>query len=243
MIGFLTATIKSAFATGHISGATTEIGGLVGNSGGLVENSFSNGSVTGNNGVGTLLGAVSGTVKNSFSYGAAVGTFQSGGVFGQNVIGSNVQGSYYDKDISTQVGGTSNGLSTVELKGAGTQFDAWDREVWNITSGFYPRLNLEFNRSNFVLSSVPQTIDVSASGFTTEHIDYTVSSKGSILRQFQFSLNGNPLISKFIEVNRTYSLPFSSFKLFTPGDANLSFVVLDEFGSKTSKTIQIRFYF
>ena len=142
--------IRQSYATGSVSGKRY-VGGLVGlvnnNPGSIIENSYSSGSVSAFGMGGGLVGDLRDKIKNSYSSGSVVsldswepdrigvlaGDYSSGGTV-INSFGRSQSG----------VSDTRGQKTDAELKDPST-FSSWDKNIWKIESGKYPKLKVFLN--------------------------------------------------------------------------------------------------
>ena len=140
--------IRQSYATGSVSGKRY-VGGLVGfvknNPESIIENSYSSGSVSALGTAGGLVGYLRGKIKNSYSSGSVVSK--------QSIVDRlrELVGSYAKSGrIINSFGKSQPGLSTwlgktdTKLKDPST-FSSWDKNVWKIESGKYPKLKVFLN--------------------------------------------------------------------------------------------------
>ena len=147
--------IQSSYSAMNVTGYTL-VGGLVGYqevSGAKINNSYAAGKVVGTRAdyYGTVIGGVigqadGGGVYNSYSVGNVSGKMGSsnrvGGFIGNNNGGVVGNTNYWDNITSGQStsGGAAIGKITTDMKNPVT-FSSWNINVWNLTNGFYPKLN------------------------------------------------------------------------------------------------------
>ena len=140
--------IRQSYATGSVSG-NSSVGGLVGlvisNPESIIENSYSSGSVSAFGMGGGLVGDLYGKIKNSYSSGSVVSKQSrvdrlgvlAGGDGGGTIINS------FGKSQSG-VSDTRGQKTDAELKDPST-FLSWDKNIWKIESGKYPKLKVFLN--------------------------------------------------------------------------------------------------
>ncbi|MCL2206720.1 MAG: T9SS type A sorting domain-containing protein [Fibromonadales bacterium] len=135
--------IDNSYSAAEVIGTGNFIGGLAG-VGGRISNSYSIGDVTGTDYVGGLAG--NGIIKNSYSIGLVKGRNRVGGLVGE---GSNISGSYYNKETSGQNDvGKGEGKTTAEMKLQSTFIDWRFYFIWGINNeinGGYPYLKNEIS--------------------------------------------------------------------------------------------------
>lgn len=141
--------IRQSYATGSVSGKYY-VGGLVAlvndNPESIIENSYSSGSVSAFGIGGGLVGDLRDKIKNSYSSGSVVskqsrvdrlgvlaGDYSSGGTI-SNSFGKSQSG------VSDRRGQKTD----AELKDPST-FSSWDKNIWKIESGKYPKLKVFSN--------------------------------------------------------------------------------------------------
>ena len=141
--------IRQSYATGSVSGRKY-VGGLVGlvnnNPESIIENCYSSGSVSASWIGGGLVGDLRDKIKNSYSSGSVVskqsrvdrlgvlaGDYSSGGTV-INSFGKSQSG----------VSNTRGQKTDAELKDPST-FSSWDKNIWKIESGKYPKLKVFLN--------------------------------------------------------------------------------------------------
>jgi len=84
LVGYNRGTITSAYATGSVTGKKS-VGGLVGvNNSATIENAHASVSVTGTDSVGGLVGVNYGTIENAYASGSVTGQSLVGGLAGRN---------------------------------------------------------------------------------------------------------------------------------------------------------------
>lgn len=155
MAGGLVATmssgvIRQSYATGSVSGKGY-VGGLVGlvdkkEPESIIENSYSSGSVSALRVGGGLVGALRDKIKNSYSSGLVVSKQSRADTLGV-LAGHYVYGSTIINSFGKRQSGVSNtrGQKTdAELKDPST-FSSWDKNIWKIESGKYPKLKVFLN--------------------------------------------------------------------------------------------------
>lgn len=135
-------------ATGSVSGKYV-VGGLVGlvnNPESIIENSYSSGSVSALGMAGGLVGNLSGKIKNSYSSGSVVSKQSRVNRLGVLAGEYGSEGTII-KSFGKSQSGVSNtrGQKTdAELKDPST-FSSWDKNIWKIESGKYPKLKVFLN--------------------------------------------------------------------------------------------------
>ena len=140
--------IRQSYATGSVSGKYV-IGGLVGlvnNPESIIENSYSSGSVSALGMGGGLVGNLSGKIKNSYSSGSVVSKQSRVNRLGVLAGEYGSEGTII-KSFGKSQSGVSNtrGQKTdAELKDPST-FSSWDKNIWKIESGKYPKLKVFLN--------------------------------------------------------------------------------------------------
>ena len=150
LVGLMSSgVIRQSYATGSVSGKSY-VGGLVGlvndNPESIIENCYSSGSVSASWIGGGLVGDLRDKVKNSYSSGSVVskqsrvdrlgvlaGDYSSGGTI-SNSFGKSQSG----------VSNTRGQKTEAELKDPST-FSSWDKNIWKIESGKYPKLKVFLN--------------------------------------------------------------------------------------------------
>ena len=140
--------IRQSYATGSVSG-NYYVGGLVGlvnNPGSIIENCYSSGSVSAFGMGGGLVGDLRDKIKNSYSSGSVVSLDSwepdrigvlAGGNGGGTIINS------FGRSQSG-VSDTRGQKTDAELKDPST-FSSWDKNIWKIESGKYPKLKVFLN--------------------------------------------------------------------------------------------------
>lgn len=140
--------IRQSYATGSVSGKYY-VGGLVGlvndNPGSIIENSFSSGSVSAFGMGGGLVGDLRDKIKNSYSSGSVVSKQSRPDRLGV-LAGGNGGGKIINSFGRSQSGVSDRrGQKTdAELKDPST-FSSWDKNIWKIESGKYPKLKVFSN--------------------------------------------------------------------------------------------------
>ncbi|CAH3024426.1 unnamed protein product [Porites evermanni] len=140
--------IRQSYATGSVSGKYV-VGGLVGlvnNPESIIENSYSSGSVSALGMAGGLVGNLSGKIKNSYSSGSVVSKQSRVNRLGVLAGEYGSEGTII-KSFGKSQSGVSNtrGQKTdAELKDPST-FSSWDKNIWKIESGKYPKLKVFLN--------------------------------------------------------------------------------------------------
>ena len=137
--------IRQSYATGSVSGKKY-VGGLVGlvNTESIIENCYSSGSVSAFGIGGGLVGDLRDKIKNSYSSGSVVsldswepdriGVLAGEGGTIINSFGRSQSG----------VSDTRGQKTDAELKDPST-FSSWDKNIWKIESGKYPKLKVFLN--------------------------------------------------------------------------------------------------
>ena len=142
--------IRQSYATGSVSG-NYYVGGLVGlvnnNPDSIIENSYSSGSVSAFGIGGGLVGDLRDKIKNSYSSGSVVsldswGPDRIGVLAGEYSTGSTVINSFGKSQSG--VSNTRGQKTDAELKDPST-FSSWDKNIWKIESGKYPKLKVFLN--------------------------------------------------------------------------------------------------
>ena len=139
--------IRQSYATGSVSG-NYYVGGLVGlvNTESIIENCYSSGSVSAFGIGGGLVGDLRDKIKNSYSSGSVVSLDSwepdrigvlAGGNGGGTIINS------FGRSQSG-VSDTRGQKTDAELKDPST-FSSWDKNIWKIESGKYPKLKVFLN--------------------------------------------------------------------------------------------------
>ena len=140
--------IRQSYATGSVSGKYY-VGGLVGlvndNPGSIIENSFSSGSVSAFGMGGGLVGDLRDKIKNSYSSGSVVSKQSRPDGLGV-LAGGNVGGTiiYSFGRSQSGVSDTRGEKTDAEFKDPST-FSSWDKNIWKIESGKYPKLKVFSN--------------------------------------------------------------------------------------------------
>ena len=142
-------SISKSHSARSVSGGEDNVGGFVGysSSPSIISNSYSTGSASGGEeNIGGFVGSSfhSLTIENSYSTGKVNGNVQSmGGLVGhvyEEPI--NIINSFYDIEMSGQSDiGKGIGKTTTEMKTSST-FSSWDKNIWNISEGYYPNLKV-----------------------------------------------------------------------------------------------------
>ena len=140
--------IRQSYATGSVSGKYV-VGGLVGlvnNPESIIENSYSSGSVSALGMAGGLVGNLRGKIKNSYSSGSIVSkqsrVDRLGVLAGDYSSGDNIINSFGKSQSG--VSNTRGQKTDAELKDPST-FSSWDKNIWKIESGKYPKLKVFSN--------------------------------------------------------------------------------------------------
>ena len=139
--------IRQSYATGSVSGKKY-VGGLVGlvNTESIIENCYSSGSVSASWIGGGLVGDLRGEIKNSYSSGSVVSkqsrVDRIGVLAGDYSGGSTVINSFGKSQSG--VSDTQGQKTDAELKDPST-FSSWDKNIWKIESGKYPKLKVFLN--------------------------------------------------------------------------------------------------
>ena len=139
--------IRQSYATGSVSG-NYYVGGLVGlvNTESIIENCYSSGSVSAFGMAGGLVGDLRDKIKNSYSSGSVVSLDSwepdrigvlAGGNGGGTIINSFGRSQSGVSDMRGQ-------KTDAELKDPST-FSSWDKNIWKIESGKYPKLKVFLN--------------------------------------------------------------------------------------------------
>ena len=140
--------IRQSYATGSVSGKYY-VGGLVGiaNTESIIENCYSSGSVSALQIGGGLVGDLRSKLKNSYSSGSVVAkdSWSSGrtGVLAGDYSRGNTVINSFGKSQSG-VSDTRGQKTDAELKDPST-FSSWDKNIWKIESGKYPKLKVFLN--------------------------------------------------------------------------------------------------
>ena len=140
--------IRQSYATGSVSGKYY-VGGLVGvgntNPESIIENSYSSGSVSAFAVGGGLVGDLRGKIKNSYSSGSVVSKQSRVDRLGV-LAGGNGRGTIINSFGRSQSGvsDTRGQKTDAELKDPST-FSSWDKNIWKIESGKYPKLKVFLN--------------------------------------------------------------------------------------------------
>lgn len=141
--------IRQSFATGSVSGKYY-VGGLVAlvnnNPESIIENSYSSGSVLAFGIGGGLVGDLRGKIKNSYSSGSVVSkqsrADRIGVLAGEYSRGSTIINSFGKSQSG--VSDTRGQKTDAKLKDPST-FSSWDKNIWKIESGKYPKLKVFSN--------------------------------------------------------------------------------------------------
>ena len=139
--------IRQSYATGSVSGKKY-VGGLVGlvNTESIIENCYSSGSVSASWIGGGLVGDLRGEIKNSYSSGSVVSkqsrVDRIGVLAGDYSRRSTVINSFGKSQSG--VSDTQGQKTDAELKDPST-FSSWDKNIWKIESGKYPKLKVFLN--------------------------------------------------------------------------------------------------
>ena len=141
--------IRQSYATGSVSG-NMFVGGLVAVvveiPESIIENCYSSGSVSAFRMGGGLVGHLRGEIKNSYSSGSVVSKQSRVGQLGV-LAGDYSSGGTIINSFGRSQSGVSNtrGQKTdAELKDPST-FSSWDKNIWKIESGKYPKLKVFLN--------------------------------------------------------------------------------------------------
>ena len=140
--------IRQSYATGSVSGKYY-VGGLVGfdntNPDSIIENCYSSGSVSAFGMGGGLVGDLRDKIKNSYSSGSVVSKQSRPDRLGV-LAGGNGGGKIINSFGRSQSGVSDRrGQKTdAELKDPST-FSSWDKNIWKIESGKYPKLKVFLN--------------------------------------------------------------------------------------------------
>ena len=141
--------IRQSYATGSVSG-NYYVGGLVGlvNTESIIENCYSSGSVSAFGMGGGLVGDLRDKIKNSYSSGSVV-SLDSWEPDRIGVLAGDYNGGR--GTIINSFGKSQSGVSDTrgqktdaELKDPST-FSSWDKNIWKIESGKYPKLKVFLN--------------------------------------------------------------------------------------------------
>ena len=168
------ATVENSYSSGSISTVDSQAGGLVAlMSSGVIRQSYATGSVSGKSYVGGLVGLVNNNpasiIENCYSSGSVSASWIGGGLVGDlrdKVKNSYSSGSVVSKQsradrlgvlageggtIINSFGRSQSGVSDTrgqktdaELKDPST-FSSWDKNIWKIESGKYPKLKVFLN--------------------------------------------------------------------------------------------------
>ena len=169
------ATVENSYSSGSVSTVDSEAGGLVAlMSSGVIRQSYATGSVSGNYYVGGLVGLVNteSIIENCYSSGSVSAFGMAGGLVGDlrdKIKNSYSSGSVVSLDswepdrIGVLAGGNGGGTiinsfgrsqsgvsdkrgqkTDAELKDPST-FSSWDKNIWKIESGKYPKLKVFLN--------------------------------------------------------------------------------------------------
>ena len=171
--GMYKATVENSYSSGSVSTVDSEAGGLVASmSSGVIRQSYATGSVSGNYYVGGLVGLVNteSIIENCYSSGSVSAFGIGGGLVGDlrdKIKNSYSSGSVVSLDswepdrigvlageggtIINSFGRSQSGVSDTrgqktdaELKDPST-FSSWDKNIWKIESGKYPKLKVFLN--------------------------------------------------------------------------------------------------
>ena len=171
--GMYKATVENSYSSGSVSTVDSEAGGLVASmSRGVIRQSYATGSVSGNYYVGGLVGLVNteSIIENCYSSGSVSAFGIGGGLVGDlrdKIKNSYSSGSVVSLDswepdrigvlageggtIINSFGRSQSGVSDTrgqktdaELKDPST-FSSWDKNIWKIESGKYPKLKVFLN--------------------------------------------------------------------------------------------------
>ena len=142
--------IRQSYATGLVSGKYY-VGGLVAivdtNPESIIENSYSSGSVSALGVGGGLVGNLRGKniIKNSYSSGSVVSKRSIVGSLGV-LVGVGGRSTIINSFGKSQSGfsNTRGQKTDAELKDPST-FSSWDKNIWKIESGKYPKLKVFLN--------------------------------------------------------------------------------------------------
>lgn len=169
------ATVENSYSSGSVSTVDSQAGGLVAlMSSGVIRQSYATGSVSGNYYVGGLVGLVNDNpesiIENCYSSGSVSAFGIGGGLVGDlrdKIKNSYSSGSVVSLDswepdrigvlageggtIINSFGRSQSGVSDMrgqktdaELKDPST-FSSWDKNIWKIESGKYPKLKVFLN--------------------------------------------------------------------------------------------------
>ena len=175
LVGFMyKATVENSYSSGSVSTVDSQAGGLVAlMSSGVIRQSYATGSVSGKSYVGGLVGLVNNNpasiIENCYSSGSVSASWIGGGLVGDlrdKVKNSYSSGSVVSKQsradrlgvlageggtIINSFGRSQSGVSDTrgqktdaELKDPST-FSSWDKNIWKIESGKYPKLKVFLN--------------------------------------------------------------------------------------------------
>lgn len=141
--------IRQSYATGSVSGKYY-VGGLVGFvkkvPESIIENCYSSGSVSAVLRGGGLVGELRDKIKNSYSSGLVVSKQSSpdeiGVLVGDYSFGGTIINSFGRSQSG--VSNTQGQKTDAELKDPST-FSSWDKNIWKIESGKYPKLKVFSN--------------------------------------------------------------------------------------------------
>ena len=173
--GMYKATVENSYSSGSVSTVDSQAGGLVAlMSSGVIRQSYATGSVSGNYYVGGLVGLVNDNpesiIENCYSSGSVSAFGIGGGLVGDlrdKIKNSYSSGSVVSLDswepdrigvlageggtIINSFGRSQSGVSDMrgqktdaELKDPST-FSSWDKNIWKIESGKYPKLKVFSN--------------------------------------------------------------------------------------------------
>ncbi|WP_376094036.1 MBG domain-containing protein [Roseomonas sp. CCTCC AB2023176] len=114
------ATIRSSFASGNVTGTGDWTGGFVGFNDRAIEDSYATGTVSGLSRVGGFVGfnAGSGSITRSYASGQVTGSSSVGGFAGRN--DASVTGSFWDLDTSGQSSAAGANGGTLSVTGLTT---------------------------------------------------------------------------------------------------------------------------
>ena len=173
--GMYKATVENSYSSGSVSTVDSQAGGLVASmSSGVIRQSYATGSVSGKRYVGGLVGLVNNNpgsiIENCYSSGSVSAFGMGGGLVGDlrdKIKNSYSSGSVVSLDswepdrigvlageggtIINSFGRSQSGVSDTrgqktdaELKDPST-FSSWDKNIWKIESGKYPKLKVFLN--------------------------------------------------------------------------------------------------
>lgn len=150
LVGLMSSgVIRQSYATGSVSGKSY-VGGLVGlvnnNPASIIENCYSSGSVSASWIGGGLVGDLRDKVKNSYSSGSVVSkqsrVDRLGVLAGRYGWRSTIINSFGKSQSG--VSNTRGQKTDTKLKDPST-FSSWDKNIWKIESGKYPKLKVFSN--------------------------------------------------------------------------------------------------